>query len=105
MAKANLFSSLFWLILGAAITIGSYRMGLGTLNHPGPGFLPFWCGGILAALSVLVFIKAVLSPRDEAGTLRRLWGGTRWTKGVYVLAALLVYNFTFTYLGFTLSTI
>jgi putative tricarboxylic transport membrane protein len=103
--KTNQISSVFWLIVGLAITLGSYRMGLGTLNHPGPGFLSFGCGGILAGLSALVFIKGMLSPREEVGTFRRLWGGTRWHRGVYVLAALLIYNFTFAYLGFILSTI
>ncbi len=105
MEKANQFSSVFWLLLGGAIAFGSYRMGLGTLSHPGPGFLSFWCGFILASLSVLVFVKGRLSPREEAGTFRRLWGGTRWYKGLYVVAALVAYNFTFAYLGFILSTI
>ena len=105
MEKANQFSSVFWLILGLAITFGSYKMGLGTLNRPGPGFLPFWCGGILVGLSVLVYVKGMLSPGGGVGTFQRLWGGTRWYKGVYVVAALLIYNFTFAYLGFILSTI
>jgi hypothetical protein len=105
MEKANQISSVFWLILGIAITYGSYEMGLGTLNHPGPGFLPFGCGGILAGLAVLVFVKGMLSPRAAGGTFQRLWGGTRWYKGMYVVAALLAYTFTFAYLGFILSTI
>jgi putative tricarboxylic transport membrane protein len=105
MEKANQVSSVFWLILGLAITFGSYEMGLGTLNRPGPGFLPFWCGGLLVGLSVLVFVKGMLSPRGAVRMLQGLWGGTRWYKGVYVVAALLIYNFTFAYLGFILSTI
>ena len=105
MQKANQFSSIFWLVLGGAIAFGSYRMGLGTLNHPGPGFLSFWCGAILLGLSVLVFVKGMLSPRDPVGTLQRLWGGTRWYKGLYVVASLLIYNFTFAYWGFILSTV
>ncbi len=105
MEKANQFSSVFWLILGLAITSGSYGMGIGTLSHPGPGFLPFGCGAILAGLSVLVFVKGMLSPREAVGTFKRLWGGTRWYKGLFVVAALLIYNFTFAYFGFILSTI
>ena len=105
MEKANQFSSVFWLILGLAITFGSYKMGLGTLNRPGPGFLPFWCGGILVGLSLLVFVKGMLSPRGAVGMFQLLWGGTRWYKGVYVVAVLLTYNFTFAYLGFILSTV
>ena len=105
MERANQFSSVFWLIFGLAITLGSYEIGLGTLNRPGPGFLPFWCGSILVGLSVLVFVKGMLSPRGAGGTFQRLWGGTRWYKGVYVVAALLAYNFIFAYLGFILSSV
>ena len=105
MARANQFSSVFWLILGLAITWGSYRMGVGSLNHPGPGFLPFGCGIILAGLAAFVFVKGMMSPREETGIFQRLWGGTRWYKGIYVVAALLAYNFIFAYLGFILSTI
>ncbi len=105
MEKANQISSVFWLILGLAIAWGSYRMGVGSLNHPGPGFLPFGCGMILAGLAALVFVKGTLSPGGKTGTFQRLWGGTRWHKGVYVVGALLAYNFIFGYLGFILSTI
>ena len=105
MGQTNQISSLFWLILGLAVTYGSYRLGLGTLTHPGPGFLPFWCGTILAGLSILVFIQGRLARRrGDPPTLGQRWEGVRWVKTVLVVLAILVYTFIFTYLGFILGT-
>jgi putative tricarboxylic transport membrane protein len=105
MGQANQISSIFWLILGSAVSYGSYRLGLGTLTHPGPGFLPFWCGTILAGLSALVFFQGTLAKRrGDQIPLGRKWKGMRWSKTVFVVLAILVYIFTFTYLGFLLST-
>lgn len=101
-------SSSFWLILGLMVMYLSYRLGLGTLTNPGPGFLPFWCGVILAGLSLLVFSRGRVgqtrASRGRDYPLRKLWAGRRWPKGIYVVLALLTYTLTFTHLGFLLST-
>ena len=46
-----------------AIIVGSSFYSFGTISHPGPAFLPLWCGIIIAALSLIVFIKAVLKDK------------------------------------------
>ena len=106
MGRANQVSSIFWLILGLGVVYGSYRLGLGTLTHPGPGFLSFWCGVILAVLSVLVFIQGGIVRREGNQTkLRQLWMEARWSKCIFLVLAVLAYALTFTYFGFLLSTI
>ena len=50
--------SLFWLAIGVYVAIHSYQLGLGHLNHPGPGFIFF-----LAAL-----LLTILAAVDLAGT-------------------------------------
>jgi ABC-type polysaccharide/polyol phosphate export permease len=105
MGKPDQISSIFWLILGLAVVYGSHRLGLGTPTHPGPGFLSFWCGVILGGLSLWVFFQGRLTQRAGRGkALRQLWAEMRCRKGIYVVLALLTYTFTFTYLGFLLST-
>ena len=105
MGKANQITAIFCLALGLAVIYGSYRVGYGTLSHPGAGFLPFWCGVLLSGLSLLVFAQASLAKcRGESGSLRRLWVGMKWQKGVYVILGLFLYTLTFSYLGFSLST-
>jgi putative tricarboxylic transport membrane protein len=106
MGKPDQFSSLFWFLVGMAVTFWSYRLGLGTLTNPGPGFLPFWCALILSGLSCLVFVHRRLAKTEgEARKIRHLWQGVGWVKGVYVVAALLAYSLLFTTLGYLLSTI
>jgi putative tricarboxylic transport membrane protein len=105
MGKPDQYSSLFWLAVGMAVAYGSYRLGLGTLTTPGPGFLPFWCALILAGLSGLVFLHRFLAGTGgEPPKSRRLWHGTGWVKGLMVTAALLAYTLLFTTLGYLLST-
>ena len=106
MGKPDQFSSLFWFMLGMAVTYLSYRLGLGTLTNPGPGFLPFWCALILSGLSCLVFFHRLLArTQGETQELRSLWQGVRWPKGIYVVMAILAYALLFTTLGYLLSTI
>ena len=105
MEKVDQASSLFWLAFAAAVAYGSYRLGLGTLTHPGPGFLTFWCGVILAGLAGLVFLKGKWNQQSGAGgSFGKLWAGLKWPKAIYVLLALVVYALTFVHLGFLLST-
>ena len=105
MGKIDQMSSLFWFLLGWVLTYLSYRLGLGTLVNPGPGFLPFWCGLFLSGLSLVVFLRGTLDQRKDRGkSLRDLWAGMHWTKGIYVILALLIYTFAFVHTGFVLST-
>ncbi len=106
MGRGNQVSSIFWLILGLGVVYASYRLGLGTLTHPGPGFLSFWCGIILSVLSALVFIQGGIARRQGNQTkLRQLWMEAKWSKCIFLVLAMLVYVLTFSYLGFLLSTI
>lgn len=105
MGRADQASSIFWIILVFAVVYGSYLLGLGTLTHPGPRFLTFWCGIILAALSVPVFIQRnkTRQARGEA-KLEKQWMESRWAKSAHVVLAILAYSLAFTHLGFLLST-
>ncbi len=105
MGRADQFSSFFWFVLGLAVLFLSYRLGLGTLTSPGPGFLPFWCALILSALSLGVFFHRLFIPSGgESQEIRKLWGGVRWVRGVLVVAALLVYTLVFSSWGYLMST-
>ncbi len=97
-------SSIFWLILGFIITYMSSRLGLGTLTHPGAGFLSFWCGIILSGLSLVVFFQGRKTAPESARALGKSWTGVQWSKSLYVVLATLAYSLTFNYFGFLLST-
>jgi putative tricarboxylic transport membrane protein len=105
MGKLDQISSAFWLLCGAAVVFASFRLGLGTLTHPGPGFLSFGCGLILCGLALLIFLRSMLSrQKEKQGAAAEIWSGLRWTKGVYVVAALIAYTLLLNLGGFLLIT-
>ena len=104
MGKIDQVGLAFWFIVGIAVVYLSYRLDLGQLRHPGPGFLPFWCGVILCGLSLFCFINGKRSGSVDI-SIRQPWKGKLWSKSVYIVMALLIFLFTFETLGFIISTI
>ena len=51
-------SSLFWLLVSISVFVESLRLGIGTPQNPGMGFMTFGASGILGILSLLLFLKA-----------------------------------------------
>lgn len=104
MKKKDILSSLFWLAMGFGVCYGGYDLELGTLRDPGSGFMFFWVGVIMIGLSLAVLVKAIRMKPDQKG-VGLLRGEVRWAKILSVLAALVLYAYVFTYLGFILSTV
>jgi putative tricarboxylic transport membrane protein len=101
MQKNDRLTSLVLAVFGLYIAFEGYRLGLGTLYKPKAGFLVFWVGMILAGLSIALFVKTFSPSRGEK---KNLWKGVRWTAGLKLIGALLVYVLIFKWLGFILST-
>lgn len=90
--------------VGFGVCYGGYDLELGTLHDPGSGFMFFWVGVIVIGLSLAVLVKAIRMKADQK-EIRPLRGEIRWKKIFSVLAALVLYAYVFTYLGFILSTV
>lgn len=90
--------------MGFGVCYGGYDLELGTLRDPGSGFMFFWVGVIMIGLSLAVLVKAIRMKPDQKG-VGLLRGEVRWAKILSVLAALVLYAYVFTYLGFILSTV
>ena len=54
MDKINLA---VWLLLSLFFSIESYRLGMGIIRAPGPGFLTFWVSLVVGCLAVVAFLK------------------------------------------------
>ena len=69
-SRADLWSGLFWIVLGAAITVHSAGMpvprNLGATTMTGPGFLPMLLGGALALMGLTLAVRALRAPRTDA---------------------------------------
>ncbi len=103
-SKGDPVSGLFWLIFSAFVSYQSYKLGLGTLHQPGPGFLFFWTSIVTAILSVTVVVISLRKgPPEEAQ--RPAFGKKNVTKIVFVLISLFLYALLMEQLGFLIVTL
>jgi putative tricarboxylic transport membrane protein len=99
MSKADRISGIFWLLFSVFISIGSYRLGLGSLHQPGPGFLFFWTAAAMGILSIAVIVRAWAGRKaEEPGG--PIFGRENVLKIILVLLALFLYAFFMETLGF-----
>ncbi len=103
MKRFDKIGSIVCLIVAAVAIWQSAVIPMGRISKPGPGFLPFWVGIILALLSVALWIQASLrKPTEE--TRQFLSGEGKWTYVISTGAGLLVYTALMEPLGFVIST-
>jgi hypothetical protein len=95
-------SSLFWLLVSILVFAESLRIGIGTVQNPGMGFMTFGASGILGVLSLVLFFQASL--RKEDVPHKPLFAGTLWRRIFFVLLALTVYARVMPVLGYLIST-
>ena len=100
MGKADRISGAFWFVFGIFVTLESYRMGLGTLRRPGPGFLFFWAGILMAILSLIVLSRAWADRRRDALPTKAIFGPIDFLKIALVSASVFFYAFFMERLGF-----
>jgi putative tricarboxylic transport membrane protein len=99
MSKADRISGIFWLLFSVFISIGSYRLGLGSLHQPGPGFLFFWTAAAMGILSIAVIVRAWTGRKaEEPGG--PIFGKENVLKIILVLLSLFLYAFFMEMLGF-----
>jgi len=104
MGKSDRFSASFWFLFSLFITYESYKLGLGTVNQPGSGFLFFWTGIVVAILAITVIIKS-LGKQAQDEVTDQAFGKRNVTKVVLVLISLFVYALVMEWLGFFISTL
>ena len=102
MTRLDKISSLCLALFALGIMIQSYKLSLGSLSQPGPGFFPFWAGGILGTISLLIFVKALLIYENRPESFWPGKAGIR--KIIFTVIALLFYAFALDYLGTFLCT-
>jgi putative tricarboxylic transport membrane protein len=103
MRTTDQWSSLFWLLAGIGITLGSLKYGFGNLQAPGAGFITFFAGAVLSFLSVGLFFSSLRSERLRKG-VGILWEGLEVGKVIYVFFLLVAYALVLKPLGFLITT-
>jgi hypothetical protein len=105
--RIDLISCITLFILAALIILETvFTMPLGRIGKPGPGFLPFWLGIILALLSAILWVETAW--RKQQPIKRQVQpssGGRRWPRNVlWTTIAILAYSLLLEYLGFLICT-
>jgi hypothetical protein len=95
-------SSLFWLLVSISVFIESVRLGIGTLNNPGRGFLTFGASGILGILSLILLLRASLLKEERKREIPFV--GKFWTRVLFVLIILFLYARIMPVMGYLIST-
>ena len=104
MGRADWISGAFWFLFSLFIGYHSYRLGLGTLHMPGPGFLFFWTAVFIAVLS-LIDIWRSLKQAGVEEIRRGAAGRSKLTKVALVLLSLFLYVALVERLGFVPVTL
>lgn len=93
-------AGLIFLIVSASVMVESARLSFGDIRNPGPGFVPFFLGLLMAILSIFLF--AVPEPRPG---VEDLWKARERAMNIlYVFVALMIYLLAFKLIGFFIAT-
>jgi putative tricarboxylic transport membrane protein len=84
--------------------IFSYKLDLGSLHDPGPGFTPFLLGFLLFVVSLYPMIRYFIKKKEADEAPNEVSHQVNYRKIVFVVASLLGYSFLFERLGFVVST-
>lgn len=99
----NRISNIFLLGFSVLILSLSLKLGIGNVQKPGPGFVPFLTSILLLSLSSLIFIKEIRGSAEDGGKISFI----KWenlTKPINLMIALIGYTFLFETLGYLIST-
>jgi hypothetical protein len=101
MKRYDRTSSLFWLLVSISVFAESLRLGAGTLQNPGMGFMTMGASAILGILALVLFAQASLRQQDGENPAPA-WGA--WQRVGFVLAMLTAYSLVMPMLGYLIST-
>jgi putative tricarboxylic transport membrane protein len=104
MTRLDMIPFIFWILLSFFVMIFSYKLDLGSLYNPGPGFTPFLLGALLFAVSLYSMIRYFMKKKEADEAPIEVRSQVNYGKISFVLASLLGYSILFERLGFILST-
>jgi putative tricarboxylic transport membrane protein len=105
MSRADRYSASFWFLLSVFVSYQSYKLGMGSLHEPGPGFVFFWTAVIVGLLSLAVVVQSFIEKAGDEENEGRIFtkGGAR--KVILVIIALFLYALLLERLGFVIMTL
>lgn len=103
MDQRNLISSVILFLLAAFVLIMSLSLGIGSLNNPQAGFMPFWAGLLIILFSIILFVMTCRN-RTMAVGWTDLWHKFSWRKIVMTAIFLAGYVIVLPWAGYLTAT-
>jgi hypothetical protein len=95
---------LVWAGLGLALCVGSFRLGLGTLQSPGTGFASFLGGGLLGVFGLILTVYSRLEKSSPPEKVQGIFSPEKLKQPLLALLVLFSYPLLLKVFGFILST-
>jgi len=102
VGRIFLYCNLFWVLFSVITCIEAYRLNLGTVHEPGPGFFPFSAGFIMLILSLAALLQSRAKKQKVEETSRQ--ETFRWWNILIILAAITAYALSLEKIGFLINT-
>ena len=102
MRRVAVYCNVFWFVFSLVTCIESYRLKLGVVSKPGPGFFPFGAGLIMLILSLMALFQWTGKKADSEKTIQK--EPLRWWNIVIILAAIPAYALSLERIGFIINT-
>lgn len=103
MLIARKVTFVFWVLLSVYFSIESWRLGLGNVNAPGPGFFPFWVSLVVGVLAVVLFLHE--RRKELVRHVSPLFKGKNLGNVIYAYVFLFGYVGLFHEIGFLLCSV
>lgn len=97
----QIISSIILIIVGFIVCLGSMRIGFGTFNAPGPGFLPFLAGVFLVLCSLPILIKASFEKKPKVAYPQK---PVNLRKSIKAIIGFFAYTLLLSTLGYAIGT-
>jgi len=97
----DLAASALLLALAGATCVGSWRLGLGDVHNPGPGFMPLAAAALLGLMALGQLVRLAAHPR---GAATGAFAQSRWGALAIVLGSIAAFGALIDTLGFAPST-
>lgn len=99
MRRSKIIMSLVWILLAVFVCIRSFKLNIGTLSSPDPGFMPFVCGAFIGLFGFMILSQEWRNRKKEIG-----WGAVNWGKIFMILIGIIIYATLVEKLGYLLTT-
>ena len=95
--ESTVVAGFFWIAVGLFFVFSGLSLKFGSLESPGPGFLPRILGLILTFSGLFILVKGLIQPTGLAEKIP-------WKRPALVIGAVFLYGLLLTAIGFLPST-